>query len=1088
MTITVNTSNALTSGLIFAGVADAGSFYDATGNHTLTLNGGMSTAQTANGEALGLGSGKYVTIAPTLTWNGRSQQGGGTGHTYLFVGDIGGAGNNPAFVLNSDYQMQLAGGSSILVARDISLDNGKGAVTLADNIVVNGSNKVLLMTMGDQNVPGTRVYLDGVKVLDRATGNDGWSSYNISTILGDNQYPTANYFASGSNARRLFIWNRMLSDAEMQAVVANVDGLLTGVPAPAVAPTFSSAVADNLTGGGVYVVVSNPLYDWTQASPAHAAPALSAFTVTGSILGARTFTDIAPDLAEGRFRLHGVSPAFRAGETLTLSYAAPADGSGLYDATGTKAMVSFGPVTVASNVVAVAPGAPTIGTAQAGDGYVDVVFTPPAFDGYSNLTGYTATLSTGETNTGATSPIRVTAANGTARTAHVTASNSSGPGAASAESNSVTPQAGVVAPTITAPAAPTNITATAGAAGSGQAMVSFTPGSDGGATQGFHVTSTDANGNAGPTADGSTSPIAVTGLTAGVAYTFKVRAINSAGQSIAAGPSNSITVAAAVVTPLPSTAKSFYYIPPSFRIKTVGPGKDFNSINDASGWLYMRDLVTEGSGVAFVVYDNETIPGSGLTPKTSNDQIYALWVPALGLSAAELNASGALDYGTQGLELTFNGQVSINAGNMVQGFRIHVPANQGGSYGGICLGAANWSDGGSYNPYLDSCRILCESASNNFYTGGYGRASSISNCVVIQQTNLGRIGDFSSFSATGCTFVRRGGTGTAPLFSNRNIALSNCAFANCGSQLCSDTGGNWGFASTNATDTAITAGPSDSFIYGATVANAATDLRPASGGVLIGAASLGQKYTKDVRSHNRGSSPDIGAVQLALVPDLVFANVTQEIVDGQSITVSGTLDRAADSATGFMESQSYGVVSTGIQSITLDNTALTFTVTFDGVLPGTFLPNFTFVNAGGPSQAMGGVPVTLIGMTADTVDSGQAGTGTITPSPTAPTISITTLDVNVMKGGRATLNGTVNLQGDVTGAVTLTIKPAVGSNQGPFVCNVSNGTWTIQKTGLRPGLYTFEVTASANGQTVKATTGAIRVLGLASTNFNMPAS
>lgn len=87
------------------------------------------------------------------------------------------------------------------------------------------------------------------------------------------------------------------------------------------------------------------------------------------------------------------------------------------------------------------PGAPTIGTAVAGDGYVDVAFTAPSSNGGSAVTGYTATLSTGETNTGTVSPIRVTAANGTARTAHVTAMNGVGTGPASAESNSVTPKA-----------------------------------------------------------------------------------------------------------------------------------------------------------------------------------------------------------------------------------------------------------------------------------------------------------------------------------------------------------------------------------------------------------------------------------------------------------------------------------------------------------------------------------------------------------------------------------------------------------------------------------------------------------------------
>jgi hypothetical protein len=103
-----------------------------------------------------------------------------------------------------------------------------------------------------------------------------------------------------------------------------------------------------------------------------------------------------------------------------------------FDGNGTNSQVAAAPT---------APGAPTIGTATAGDGYVDVAFTAPASDGGATITSYTATLSTGETATGTTSPIRVTAANGTARTGHVTATNSVNTGPASAESNSVTPTA-----------------------------------------------------------------------------------------------------------------------------------------------------------------------------------------------------------------------------------------------------------------------------------------------------------------------------------------------------------------------------------------------------------------------------------------------------------------------------------------------------------------------------------------------------------------------------------------------------------------------------------------------------------------------
>lgn len=88
------------------------------------------------------------------------------------------------------------------------------------------------------------------------------------------------------------------------------------------------------------------------------------------------------------------------------------------------------------------PGAPTIGTAVAGNGYVDVYFDVPADDGGAPILDYTAKLSpTGEEATGTSSPIRVAASNGTARTATATARTSAGNGAASQPSNVVTPTA-----------------------------------------------------------------------------------------------------------------------------------------------------------------------------------------------------------------------------------------------------------------------------------------------------------------------------------------------------------------------------------------------------------------------------------------------------------------------------------------------------------------------------------------------------------------------------------------------------------------------------------------------------------------------
>ncbi|MCE2771265.1 MAG: fibronectin type III domain-containing protein [Saprospiraceae bacterium] len=181
------------------------------------------------------------------------------------------------------------------------------------------------------------------------------------------------------------------------------------------------------------------------------------------------------------------------------------------------------------------PGAPTSVVATAGNASASVAFTAPASNGGSAITGYTVTSSPGSiTATGATSPINVTGlTNGTAYTFTVIATNAVGNSLASSTSTAVTP----VAP-ITAPGAPTSVVATAGNA---SASVAFTaPASNGGsAITGYTITSSPGS----ITATGATSPINVTGLTNGTAYTFAVIATNAVGNSVASAASTAVTPA-----------------------------------------------------------------------------------------------------------------------------------------------------------------------------------------------------------------------------------------------------------------------------------------------------------------------------------------------------------------------------------------------------------------------------------------------------------------------------------------------------------------------------------------------------------------
>lgn len=251
---------------------------------------------------------------------------------------------------------------------------------------------------------------------------------------------------------------------------ATPSGTFTYTPnATAGAKTISISNDRGLTNPAniIYTTTATATKPSTMAAPVATAGTLSAsiaFVVPNN--GGEAITGYTVTASTGQTATGTVSPI-----VITM----PAGGTPTFTITATNSVGTSDP-SPASNAVtpmaaATVPDAPTIGTATAGIGYVDVFFTAPANDGGSDILDYTATLSGGGgTATGTGSPIRVTAAAGTARTATVTARNSVGPSAASAASNSVTPTAAPSytftrsAPTAGAPAtmtAPTNLTAVA---------------------------------------------------------------------------------------------------------------------------------------------------------------------------------------------------------------------------------------------------------------------------------------------------------------------------------------------------------------------------------------------------------------------------------------------------------------------------------------------------------------------------------------------------------------------------------------------------------------------------------------------------
>jgi large repetitive protein len=195
-----------------------------------------------------------------------------------------------------------------------------------------------------------------------------------------------------------------------------------------------------------------------------------------------------------------------------------------------RALNDVGPGPAGSSVPvtpATTTDAPTGLAAQRGNGSATLTFTAPVDDGGEPVTGYQ--VSTDDGDTWAVLPAnRVVTGltNGVTYTVRVRAVNSSGTGAASA-SVLVTPA--------TTPGAPTDLAASAGDA---RAVLIFTEPEDGGDA----ITGYEASLDDGATWAALSANRTVTGLTDGITYTVRVRAVNGVG----AGPASTGTT----VTPL----------------------------------------------------------------------------------------------------------------------------------------------------------------------------------------------------------------------------------------------------------------------------------------------------------------------------------------------------------------------------------------------------------------------------------------------------------------------------------------------------------------------------------------------------------
>jgi hypothetical protein len=405
------------------------------------------------------------------------------------------------------------------------------------------------------------------------------------------------------------------------------------------------------------------------------------------------------------------------------------------------------------------PDAPTIGTATDvgtarayNNGAASVTFTAPATNGSNSaITSYTVTSSPGGfTASGASSPLVVTGLqSSTQYTFTVTATNSIGTSPASAASNAVTATTVPQAPTIGTASSPSGNTI----------LVPYTAN----ATGGKAVSAYTATSSPGSVTGTGASPITVSGLTNGTAYTFTVTATNANGTSTASSASNSVTPTIPTWT--------FDYLVIAGGGGTDGsfpgssPGQGVSAMGGAGAGGYLASTLTVTQGNSFTV----TV-GAGGAAINGSDSVLSS-ITAIG--GGRVNSSAGFAGGSGG----GSGPTAAGTGTAGQG-------NNGGT-GNANPGSGAYGGGGGAGG-VGGTGVL---TSPNWYggAGGAGVASSITGTSVGRAGGGGGSGAPFSSPGTGVQGVASSGGGPSGYANNNTTAIKN-GTANTGG----GAGGNYG--------------------------------------------------------------------------------------------------------------------------------------------------------------------------------------------------------------------------------------------------------------------------------------------------------
>ena len=470
--------------------------------------------------------------------------------------DVTGLGNND-FTLPTGFSAAVSGSGKTY---DVTITAGTTVAQFEGSVTVTVNANAVMDTAGNASAAQSKVYtlaldktdpgvvVTAMKNRQAVTGAQSDPFDLEITVTESNPVTTAPYGITVTGAPDSAAGKYTIGSVMKDAITTN-KYTVTITPTPNVAAaetsvTFIAVVMDAAsspnTGNGQISVTLAARTPSAPAAPAGltATAGVGSVTLTWTVvpgamyeykMGTGTYMDV-PAADAGNLTVSGLT----AGTAVTFMVRVKADAATSTPA-GTAASVSATPMAAPS-----APAAPAGLTATAGVGSVTLTWTvvPGAMYEYKMGTG--TYMDVPAADAGNLTVSGLTAGTAVTFMVRVKADAATSTPAGTAASASATPMA---AP-LRAPAAPAGLTATVGNA---QVMLSWTASTDTSITE--YEYSADGNAWADIAgSDATTSSYTVMGLTNGQSYTFRLRAVNSAGNG-APSTANTVTPMAPVVVP-----------------------------------------------------------------------------------------------------------------------------------------------------------------------------------------------------------------------------------------------------------------------------------------------------------------------------------------------------------------------------------------------------------------------------------------------------------------------------------------------------------------------------------------------------------